>query len=133
MLRVTLILTALFLPLTVRAQDGLLPCRPYVDATTKVVVNQCTLMHVFILVASIFNLAVQFAGVVAIIMIMVGGYKMVFGGLSGNSDGYEDGKGTIVHALGGLLLILLSYAIVNSVMTLLFPETFGQTWMKPWQ
>lgn len=129
MLRVILLL-ATFFPLTARAQEGILPCRPYIE--DGVLVNPCTLMDAIILITRLINLGVAMAGTVAVIMVMLGGYQMAMAGLSGNSEGYTKGKQSVVNALMGLLLVMFSYAIVNSVMMLLFPGTFGNNWMNPW-
>lgn len=50
------------------------------------------------------------AGIVLFIMLMVGGVKFITSG--GDPKSVEGAKHTITYAVGGLLLILLSYLIL---------------------
>ncbi|MDP3975967.1 MAG: hypothetical protein Q8P95_03550 [bacterium] len=56
------------------------------------------------------------AGIIAFIMILVGGYQYIVGGIY--SDMRESGKNTLTYAIGGFVLAMLSYAIVNLVQLL---------------
>ena len=50
---------------------------------------------------------------VAFIMLLVGGYQYIIGGVY--SDMREQGKNTLMYAIGGFVLALLAYGIVTIV------------------
>lgn len=58
--------------------------------------------------------AIQFliglAGLIAVLMVVVGGYYYIAGGIT---DDKEKGKHIITYALGGFVLVLTSWFIVN--------------------
>lgn len=56
------------------------------------------------------------AGLISVLMILVGAFYYIAGGL--NED-KEKGKTIITYALGGFALVLLSWAIVNGLLLLL--------------
>lgn len=63
-----------------------------------------------------FNLifwALSFAGLVALVLVIAGGFKYMISG--GDQKAVEGGKKTITWALVGLVVILLSFAIVGFV------------------
>lgn len=53
-------------------------------------------------------------GVVAVIMLIVGGFRYIFSG--GNSQNVNAAKDTILYAVIGIVVALLAYAIVNFVL-----------------
>lgn len=53
-------------------------------------------------------------GVVAVIMLVIGGFRYVFSG--GNSTNTTAAKDTILYAVVGIVVALLAYAIVNFVL-----------------
>ena len=53
-------------------------------------------------------------GVVAVIMLIVGGFRYVFS--AGNSTNVNAAKDTILYAVIGIVVALLAYAIVNFVL-----------------
>jgi hypothetical protein len=57
--------------------------------------------------------AIVLAGIVAFIMLLVGGYQYIIGGVY--SDMREQGKTTLFYAIAGFVLSLLAYGIVNLV------------------
>jgi len=59
------------------------------------------------------EMAIILAGIVAFLMIIIGGYQYIVGGIY--SDMREQGKTTLIYAISGFVLALLSYAIVNLV------------------
>jgi hypothetical protein len=65
-------------------------------------------------ISSVINLAFAMAAIVAVIYLIIGGYSYVTAG--GNPEAVEMAKTTIVNALIGLLVILVSYLIVQFVM-----------------
>lgn len=61
------------------------------------------------------NIIVGIAGTVAVIFIMVGGFKYI---ISGISEDKEAGKETIKHAIIGLIITGLSWIIVTGVISI---------------
>lgn len=53
-------------------------------------------------------------GVVAVIMLIVGGFRYIFSG--GNTQNTTAAKDTILYAVIGIVVALLAYAIVNFVL-----------------
>lgn len=63
-------------------------------------------------ITSLIQFLIGLAGLVAVIFIIVGGYKYVIGGLT---DDKESGKKTIKFAIIGLVVSLLAWIIVNII------------------
>lgn len=59
------------------------------------------------------NFALWFVGFIFLALLIYGGFLYLAGGASDNNT--DKGKKVIVMAISGLILILVSYAIVNSV------------------
>jgi hypothetical protein len=76
-----------------------------------------TLNCVPVVFTLIINAALTFAGVVALFMIIYSGFRFVTSG--GDPKGVENAKKTLTWAIIGLILILLSFGIINflSVLT----------------
>ncbi|MEI7819102.1 MAG: hypothetical protein WCI47_03220 [bacterium] len=53
-------------------------------------------------------------GIVAVIMLIIGGFRYIFSG--GNSTSVNSAKDTILYAVVGIVVALLAYAIVNFVL-----------------
>ena len=66
------------------------------------------------------NTILYIVGVIAVIMIIWGGIRYIISG--GDSKKVTDAKNTILYAIIGLIIAVLSYAIVNFVMNAL-PST----------
>lgn len=65
-------------------------------------------------VAALINIAFMAAGVVAIIFLIIGGFRYVTS--SGNQEAIEGAKATILNAIIGLIIIFLSFLIVNYIL-----------------
>lgn len=63
------------------------------------------------------NMIVYMVGVIAVIMLIIGGIKYVISG--GDSKKVTDAKNTILYAIIGLVIAFLAYAIVNFVISAL--------------
>lgn len=63
------------------------------------------------------NMIVYMVGVIAVIMLIIGGIKYVVSG--GDSKKVTDAKNTILYAIIGLVIAFLAYAIVNFVISAL--------------
>ena len=66
------------------------------------------------LALSIVNFFLGFLGLIAVVMIIVGGFFYVTA--SGNQEKIEKAKKIIEYAIIGIVVILLSFAIVNTVL-----------------
>lgn len=60
------------------------------------------------------NFLLGLIGLISVLFIVIGGYQYIFGALGENKD---KGKKTITHALMGMSLAILSWIIVNIVIT----------------
>jgi hypothetical protein len=59
------------------------------------------------------QIGIMIAGIVAFLMILVGGYQYIIGGVY--SEQREKGKQTLIYAVSGFILAMLAYAIVTLV------------------
>ena len=66
-------------------------------------------------IQDIINVVLFLLGAVAVIMIIVGGFKYVTS--NGDSGAVSSAKNTIMFAVIGLVVAILAYAIVNFVIT----------------
>lgn len=57
-----------------------------------------------------------FAGIIAVVFIIYGGYLYITS--AGNEESAEKGKNTMVNAIIGIVIIVLSYVIVNVIVNL---------------
>ena len=65
-------------------------------------------------IGTIVNLLIFSIGMVAVIMLIIGGFRYVFS--QGNEKAVTGAKDTILYAIIGLVIAILSYAIVNFVL-----------------
>lgn len=135
MIKIIALLTLLIIAIPSLAfAQGLVPCGTEVDSAGKIIPGSaCTLQDFMGLAVKLINTAIQLAGVVAVLRVVQGGSELASSAAYGNTEQYQVGKTTIVHALLGLAWVLIAYAFVNAIWTLMFPGTFGNTWMQPWR
>lgn len=69
------------------------------------------------LLSDIIKILLSFAGVVGVIFLIIGGYRYITS--QGNEEGMEKAKKTITGALIGIVLIILSFAVVAIINNLL--------------
>lgn len=62
---------------------------------------------------SIASYLVGIAGTISVIMVMIGGYQWIMGGVSEDQKGKA--KKTLMYAIIGLIITLLSWIIVNVI------------------
>ena len=105
-----LAILSLFLPLNLLAQ-GLTPI-PNPD--TAHLVNIPDFGQLLVKIIQIF---LAFAGAIAVVFLMVGGFQYVAS--RGNEEGVEKAKKAISAAIIGLVIIVMAYAIVTIINTLL--------------
>lgn len=72
-------------------------------------------------IASIINVALSMLGIVALVIILFGGFKWMTAG--GNDDQVAEARKIIVAGIVGLAVILSSYAIANFVLEQLIEAT----------
>lgn len=72
-----------------------------------------TLRCVPVVFQNIVTAALMFAGITAVFFIIIGGYKFMTSG--GDPKAVEGARKTIIYAVLGLVLILLSFAIVQFI------------------
>ena len=63
------------------------------------------------------NVVLYIVGVVAVVMLIIGGIKYVVSG--GDAKKVTDAKNTVLYAIIGLIIAFLAFAIVNFVITTL--------------
>ena len=61
------------------------------------------------------NIVLYIVGVIAVIMLIIGGIKYVVSG--GDAKKVTDAKNTVLYAIIGLIIAFLAFAIVNFVIT----------------
>jgi hypothetical protein len=94
-----------FLLLTANnAQAALIPC-----GTAG---NPCQFCHIFVLLNNIIELFLQtIVPLVVLLFIVRGGFKMVTS--VGDTNKFEDAKKMITAAMFGMIIILISYMVLN--------------------
>ncbi len=65
-------------------------------------------------IAKVINIILSFLGIVAVIIILIGGFKWMTAG--GESEGIEEAKKIIMAGVIGLAIVLSSYAIAKFVL-----------------
>lgn len=112
---VTLLMTFVLMMSTVMsvsAQDGFGITGASPTAVTSSTGGQGSLRQ---LALTIVNFALTFLGLIAVVMIIYGGFLYVTAG--GKEDKVETAKKIIMYSIIGIIIILLSFAIVNTVLT----------------
>lgn len=66
------------------------------------------------MVEVVVNTLIFILGIVSVIMIVVGGIRLTTSG--GDSSGVKAGRETIIYSVAGLVVAILSFAIVNFVL-----------------
>lgn len=73
------------------------------------------------MIAQIINIALGFLGLIAVVLILIGGFKWMTAG--GNEDQVGEAKKWMYSGVVGLLIILASYALANFVINRLVDVT----------
>jgi uncharacterized membrane protein YidH (DUF202 family) len=114
-----LALASLFLPLPAFAQSsnqvqagletgGLQPLFGSAGLTGAQSVSQ--------LIVEVINIMLIFAGAIAVIFVIIGGYQYLTS--AGNEETAEKGKKTLINAIIGVVLIIMSFVIINVIVNL---------------
>jgi len=99
-------------PMVAGAQGQGFDLRDLMPSFTPPIGGEANLMDV---IATVISIAFALAGIVAVIYLIIGGFNYVTAG--GNPEQIEMAKTTIVNAIIGLVVILVSYLIVQFIMT----------------
>lgn len=75
-----------------------------------------TIKDLEIVFGNIVKSALGFAGIVLFVLLLTGGFKYITSG--GDPKALEGAQKTITYAIGGLLVILLSYMILVLIKTI---------------
>jgi hypothetical protein len=65
------------------------------------------------LAAKVVTILLYFAGIVAVIFVIIGGYKYMTAG--GNEESATKGRKTMTQAIIGLVIVILAYVIITAV------------------
>jgi heme/copper-type cytochrome/quinol oxidase subunit 2 len=65
------------------------------------------------LILYVINIMLGIAGLVAVLFLIIGGFWYITS--AGNEETAEKGKGTVINAIIGIVIIILSYVVVNVV------------------
>lgn len=89
--------------------------------TSNTALNEWSFRSVFTIsnlpsaVRSVINIMLIAAAMIAVIYLIIGGYRYVTAG--GNADAAAEARTTILNALIGLVIIFSAFAVVNFVVT----------------
>ena len=67
-------------------------------------------------IVAIIQIMLLFSGMIAVVFVIIGGYRYITS--NGNEESAEKGRNTLVNAIIGLVIIILSYVIINVVVNL---------------
>ncbi len=116
-----LVTVLVFAPLlTVHAQTSGLSRNFNCDTTLGL---KCGETSVNGLIKTVINWMLGIAFAIAVIFLIIGGFMYITS--AGNEESAEKGKGTVVNALIGIVIIILSYVIVNVVANLVTNNNVG--------
>ncbi len=68
-----------------------------------------------LVIANLINGLLAIAGTIAVLFLIIGGFQYITS--TGNPDAIERAKNTILYAIIGLLACILSYAVINFIVT----------------
>ena len=80
--------------------------------------DNCSIGNLFQLIFNIINFLLSWAGTLAILFVVWAGVKMILA--NGNQEAISTAKTTLSHAIIGFFLIMISFIIVNAVVSLIF-------------
>lgn len=114
MKNVLIIIIALMLPLVAKAQIKL--DENFRPETLPKALGNTSNEQVYGFVGKIVLTAIQFAGVLAILFIVLAGFRYVMS--RGDEGEIGTAKNTVIWSIGALLILILAYSIVSTVFNL---------------
>ncbi|OGY11131.1 MAG: hypothetical protein A3A58_03525 [Candidatus Blackburnbacteria bacterium RIFCSPLOWO2_01_FULL_41_27] len=111
-------LVFLFLPQNVSAQRPFSPARGEVGGTsggnTGAGVNDvATIKGLEAVFENVISVALAFAGITLFVMFLIGGFRYMTAG--GDAKAVEAAKGTLTHAVLGLVVLILAWIIIQFI------------------
>jgi len=111
---------------------GIIPCGRISDnpATPWDETAPCKLCHVVPLASNVVDLLLKLAGVVALLMLAIGGLVYIVS--SGNASALSSAKNAISKSLFGFVFVFIAWVIVNTLMIIFgFNDPLGdKSWAK---
>lgn len=75
--------------------------------------NLPTDANITVFITRVINILLGIAGLVAVVFLIIGGFRYITAG--GNEESAESGKKTIVNAIIGIVVVILSFVIVRVI------------------
>jgi hypothetical protein len=97
----------MLLPTVVLAQAGITPTTRPTNLPTDVQFGS--------LLTKIINWFLGIVGLIAVLMLVIGGFRYLTS--AGNDEAVGKAKTTILYAIIGIVIVILSYAIVSTITT----------------
>ena len=119
-MRIKILIALLFIPIVsslapiAQAQVTILPGTG--ELAEKIQTGEIHLTDLPLFIIEFINFGLIIAGSISLLFLVIGGYRYIIGGVVQAQR--EQGKNTIIYALLGLVIALLSWAIVNTVQLL---------------
>ena len=112
------ILSFLVLPTLALAQDGVdVWGSPEIEAEVKTEGGWTDTKDIRVVIATIIRTAMGFLGIVAVVIILIGGFKWMTAG--GSEEKVGEAKKLIIAGVIGLAIVLAAYAIASFVINTL--------------
>jgi len=92
--------------------------------------QECTACHLLVLVQNIIDFILEAVFIVCICLIVYGGFRWLFS--FGNDKNIAAGQKAITSALIGLMIVLASWLIVNTILYFLKPQIEGIDLQSSW-
>ena len=102
-----LVFAFLIFPSVTLAQGGLVPCNG----------PDCTTCHAVQLANNVVNFLITILSVLAVIVMVYAGFKMVISG--GNTEAWEDAKKKFFNVIIGFIIVLAAWLIVDTILEVL--------------
>ena len=99
-------------------RNGLcIPKNPTCESGNKTSIACSGDINITQLIAKIIDYLLYFAGIIAVVFVIIGGYKYMTS--AGSDDQAKSGRKTLQNALIGLVIVILAYVLVNVVVNFL--------------
>ncbi|MEK7099136.1 MAG: lytic transglycosylase domain-containing protein [Patescibacteria group bacterium] len=91
---------------------------------TTVTYTPCSTCDLAQLVKSVLDFVWKYVALTGVaLMLMIGGFQMVVGGLGGSATGYQKGLGTIKNAFLGLAIVFFAWLAIDTVIKFLAKQS----------
>jgi hypothetical protein len=93
--------------------EGLIPCGTSDSEDGTRPSDSCTVEDIFRLIARVTNWLITFAGIFAVVRIVIAGFGMVTS--VGSPEGISKNKKALTNAIIGLGIVLIAFILINTV------------------